>query len=184
MLRPSLRHRERGCLSILTIRGQQVAPLDLTPPVSLAMHAKLLPSLSLDRVAQTRTVSDGEPLRERARRLRAPVFAPGGALSAVSPEAHDALHDEAKRLAAVFQRSRANVAGRNGSVSLRTHQRRGRDLPRTRECCTAIHNLFLTRLDGTTAAERFFGHKPRSMFATIVTSVELPPAPLSPPRRA
>jgi len=30
----------------------------------------------------------------------------------------------------------------------------------------------------------FFGQKPRSMFATILESVELPPAPLSPPRRA
>ena len=45
-------------------------------------------------------------------------------------------------------------------------------------------NFFLTREDGTTAAERFFNQKPRSMFAAILASVELPPAPLSPPRRA
>src|SRR4029434_2171545 len=57
---------------------QQVARLDLTPPVSFAMHAKLIPSYYLDRVAQTRSVSDGEPLRELAERLRAPLFAPGG----------------------------------------------------------------------------------------------------------
>src|SRR5262245_22578841 len=37
---------------------------------------------------------------------------------------------------------------------------------------------------GTTAAERFFGQKPRSMFATILGSDDIPPAPLSPPRRA
>jgi hypothetical protein len=53
-----------------------------------------------------------------------------------------------------------------------------------RECFTAIHNFFLTRPDGTTAAERFFGQKPRSMFAAILESVELAPAPLSPPRKA
>ena len=164
--------------------GQQVEQLDLTPPVSFAMHARLIPSFYLDRVAQTRTVSDGEPLRELAERLRAPLVEPGGALSELSPEAQDELHDEAKRLAAVFQRSRANVEGRNGSLSLRNHQLRGLDLPRKRECFTAIHNFFLTRPDGTTAAERFFGQKPRSMFATILASVELPPAPLSPPRRA
>jgi Family of unknown function (DUF6399) len=52
------------------------------------------------------------------------------------------------------------------------------------QCFTAIHNFFLTRPDGTTAAERFFGQKPRSMFEAILESVELPPAPLSPPRRA
>jgi hypothetical protein len=61
---------------------QQVRQLDLTPDVSFAMHAKRIPSLSLDRVAQTRTVSDGEPLRELAERLRPPLFQAGGVCSA------------------------------------------------------------------------------------------------------
>src|SRR4051812_22330622 len=162
----------------------QVAQLDVTPPVSFAMHAKLIPSYYLDRVAQTRSVSDGEPLRELAEWLRAPLFDPGGVLCALSPETQGQLRDEAKRLATVFQRSSSNVEGRNGSLSLRSHQLRGLDLPRKRECFTAIHNFFLTRPDGTTAAERFFGHKPRSMFAAILDAVELAPAPLSPPRKA
>ena len=164
--------------------AQQVAQLDVTPPVSFAMHAKLIPSYYLDRVAQTRSVSGGEPLRELAERLRAPLIEPGGVLSALRPEAQDQLHVEAKRLAAVFQRSSSNVEGRNGYLSLRSHQLRGLHLPRKRRCFTAMHNFFLTRPDGTTAAERFFGQKPRSMFAAILDAVELPPAPLSPPRRA
>jgi hypothetical protein len=90
--------------------GQQVAQLDLTPPVSFVMHAKLIPSYYLDRVAQMRTISDGEPLRELATRLRTPLFAPGGVLSALSSGAQDRLHEEAKRLAAVFQRSSSNGA--------------------------------------------------------------------------
>jgi hypothetical protein len=163
---------------------QQVNQLDLAPPASFAMHAKLIPSYYLDRVAHTRTVGEGEPLRERAERLRAPLFEPDGVFSKLSPEAQDQLRDEAKRLAAVFQRSSSNVEGRNGYLSLRNHQLRGLDLPRKRECFTAIHNFFLTRPDGTTAAERFFGQKPRCMFTAILASVELPPAPLSPPRRA
>src|SRR5262249_30996546 len=112
------------------------------------------------------------------------LFAPGGVLREWSPEAQAQLQDEAKRLAAVFQRSSSNVEGRHGYLALRTHQLRGLDLPRKRECCTAIHTFFLTRPDGTTAAERFFGQKPRAMFETILASGELPPAPLSPPRRA
>ena len=164
--------------------GQQIHQLDLTQPASFAMHAKLIPSYYLDRVAQTRTVRDGTPLRELAARLRAPLFEPGGVLRELPPEAHDQLHDEAKRLAAVFQRSSSNVEGRNGYLSLRNHQLRGLDLPRKRECFTAMHNFFLTRPDGTTAAERFFGQKPRSMFAAILGAVNVPPAPLSPPRRA
>jgi len=162
----------------------QVAQLDVTPPVSFAMHAKLIPSYYLDRVAQTRNISDGAPLRALAERLRAPLFEAGGVLSALSPGARAHLRSEAKRLAAVFQRSSSNVEGRNGYLSLRSHQLRGLDLPRKRECFTAIHNFFLTRPDGTTAAERFFGQKPRSMFAAILESVELAPAPLSPPRKA
>jgi hypothetical protein len=164
--------------------GQQVDQLDLTPLVSFAMHAKLIPSFYLDRVAQTRTVSNGEPLRQLAERLRTPLFEPGGALGELSPEVQDQLQNEAKRLAAVFQRSSSNVEGRNGYLSLRSHQLRGLDLPRKRKCFTAIHNFFLTRPDGTTAAERFFGQRPRSMFAAILESVELAPAPLSPPRKA
>ena len=163
---------------------QQVAQLDLTPPVSFAMHAKLIPSYYLDRVAGTRPLSDGAPLRALAERLRASLVDPGGVLSELSPEAQHHLHDEAKRLAAVFQRSSSNVEGRNGYLSLRSHQLRGLDLPRKRACFTVIHNFFLTRPDGTTAAERFFGQKPRSMFMAILESVELAPAPLSPPRKA
>ena len=164
--------------------GQQVAQLDLEPPISFAIHAKLIPSYYLDRVAQTRSVEGGEALRELAEQLRASLVEPGGLLWELSPETHEQLHHEAKRLAVVFQRSSSNVEGRNGYLSLRSHQLRGLDLPRKRKCFTAIHNFFLTRPDGTTAAERFFGQKPRSMFAAILASVELAPAPLSPPRKA
>jgi hypothetical protein len=41
-----------------------------------------------------------------------------------------------------------------------------------------------TRPDGTTAAERFFGQKPRCMFTAILASVAIPPVPLSPPQHA
>ena len=77
----------------------------------------------------------------------------------------------------------SNVEGRNGYLSLRNHQLRGLELPRKRACLTTIHNFFLVRPDGTTAAERFFGQKPRSLFAAILDAVDLPPAPRSPQRR-
>jgi hypothetical protein len=164
--------------------GQQVAQLDLEPPISFAMHAKLIPSYYLDRVAQTRSLEGGAALRDLAEQLRAPLFEARGVLWELSPETQEQLRHEAKRLAAVFQRSSSNVEGRNGYLSLRSHQLRGLDLPRKRQCFTAIHNFFLTRSDGTTAAERFFGQKPRSMLAAILESVELAPAPLRPPRKA
>jgi len=163
---------------------QQVRQLDVAQPVSYALHAHLIPSFYLERVAQRRPVSAGEPLRELAERLRTPLFEPGGALAALSEVQQSQLTQQAKELAEVFQRSSSNVEGRNGYLSLRNHQLRGLDRPRKRACLTAIQNFFLTRSDGTTAAERFFAQKPRSMFAAILQSVDLPPAPLSPPRRA
>jgi hypothetical protein len=163
---------------------QQVSQLNLTPPVSYALHAHLIPSFYLERVAQTRTGHAGAPRRELAERLRTPLCEPGGALAELSEAEQNALQQQAKELAEVFQRSRSTVEGHNGDLSLRNHQLRGRDRPRKRACLTAVHNFCLTRADGTTAAERFFGQKPQSMFAAILASVALPPAPLSPPRRA
>jgi hypothetical protein len=58
---------------------QQVRQLDLAPSVSYAMHAHLIPSLYLDRVASTQTVTAGEPLRALAERLRTPLCEPDGA---------------------------------------------------------------------------------------------------------
>jgi len=142
------------------------------------MHAHLIPSYYLERVASTRTVTEGEPLRALAERLRTPMFEPDGALGVLSPVEQDELKAKAQTLAEVFQRSSSNVEGRNGYLSLRNHQLRGLDHPRKRACLTAVHNFLLTRPDGTTAAERFFGQKPRSMFAAILDAVEIPPAPL------
>ena len=162
---------------------QQVQQLELTSPQSFAMHARLIPSYYLERVAATRTVTQGQARRVLAERLRTSLFEPEGPLGALSVLQQNHLKAEAAKLAEVFQRSSSNVEGRNGYLSLRNHQLRGLDHPRKRECLTAMHNFFLTRADGTTAAERFFGQKPRSMFAVILASVEIPPAPLSPPRR-
>lgn len=57
---------------------KQVRQLDLTPPVSYALHAHLIPACYLDRVAQRRTVHAGEPLRELAERLADRFLRPAG----------------------------------------------------------------------------------------------------------
>jgi hypothetical protein len=163
---------------------QQVRQWDLAPPASYAMHAHLIPSCYLERVASTRTVTAGEPLRALAERLRTPLCAPGGALGAWSPMAQNQLKHKAKTLAEVFQRSRAN-GGRAQRLPLAEEPSTARTRPPQKAGMSdGDAQLFLTRTDGTTAAERFFGQQPRSMFAAIWASVALPPAPLSPPRRA
>lgn len=120
---------------------QQVDQLDLPQPASFVIHARLIPSSYLDRVAQTLTVRDGQPLRELAHHLRTSLFEPEGALSQLRPETQDALRHQAKALAEVFQRSSANVEGRNGYLSLRNHQLRGLNRPCKRMCLITIHNF-------------------------------------------
>src|SRR5262249_35295189 len=93
------------------------------------MHAHLIPSYYLERVASTRTVTAGEQLRELAERLRTPLFEPDGAFGALRPVGQHQLKAEATKLAEVFQRSSSNVEGRNGYLSLRNHQLRGLDHP-------------------------------------------------------
>lgn len=163
---------------------QQVNQLELTQPASYVMHAHLIPSYYLEREAATRTVGEVEPLRERAKRLRTPLFEPGRTLGELSAVEQNQLKAQAAKLAEVFQRSSSNAEGCNGYLSLRNHQLRGLDHPRKRAYLTAMHNFFLTCVDRTTAAERFFGPKSRSMFTAILASVAIPPAPLSPPRQA
>jgi hypothetical protein len=163
---------------------QQVQQLDWTPPQSYALHAPLMPSCDLERVASIRPVTEGEPLRALAERLRPPLVASGGALGELRPHAHNQRQHKAPTLAEVFQRSSATGEGCHGDLSLRHHQLRGLDHPRKRACLTAMHHFFLTRADGTTAAARCVGQKPRSMVATILEAVEVPPAPLSPLRPA
>jgi hypothetical protein len=163
---------------------RQVKQLELAPSQSFTMHTRLIPSYYLDRVASTRTVREGTSLRVLTERLRIPLFTSDGAFGALSPMEQDQLKAKAQTLAEVFQRSSSNVEGWNGYLALRNHQLRGLDHPRKRACLTAVHNFLLTRPDGTTAVERFFGQKPQSMFTAILESVEIPPAPLSPSRRA
>ena len=80
------------------------------------MHAHLIPSFYLDRVASTRAVTAGESLRALAERLRTPLFAPDGAFGALSPMEQDQLKDKAKALAEVFQRwGQAHPLGRIGT---------------------------------------------------------------------
>ncbi len=75
--------------------------------------------------------------------------------------------------AQIFQRSSSCVEGRNGQLSLKFHAFR-RLTAHTLTVLTVLHNFFIRRADGTTAAERFFEQKPRDLFTWLLDKVELP----------
>ncbi len=98
------------------------------------MHAHLIPSYYLARVAATTTIREGAPLWALADRIRSPLFDVGGALSALNPLEQGWLKQKVAKLAEVFRRSSSHVEGRNGYLSL--------DHPRKRQCLTAMHHFF------------------------------------------
>jgi hypothetical protein len=94
---------------------QQVRQLDLAPTAAYAMHAHLIPSYSLDRVTSTRTVTQGEPLRALAERLRTPLFEPGGALSTLSPMEQHRSNTRPKRWRRCFSAPAPMWKGETGT---------------------------------------------------------------------
>ncbi len=76
----------------------------------------------------------------------------------------------------LFQRSSSCVEGRNSQLALRHHSLHNlSDLKLA--ALTTVHNYFITRTDGSTAAERFFGIKPRDLFSTLLASLPMPGRP-------
>ena len=68
------------------------------------------------------------------------------------------------------------MEGRNGQLALRHHSLHR--LSNDKLCAlTVIHNYYLTRSDGTTAAERFFGAKPRDLFEWLLDRLDVPARP-------
>lgn len=84
-----------------------------------------------------------------------------------------AWKSKALECANVFQRSSSCVEGRNGQLSLKFHAFR-RVNEQTLRVLTVLHNFFIRRADGITAAERFFEQKPRDLFTWLLDKVELP----------
>jgi hypothetical protein len=78
--------------------------------------------------------------------------------------------------AQIFQRSSSNVEGRNGQLSLYHHIYKNMST-RKLSAATVIHNYFIRRQDGTTAAERFFGKAPESLFNHLLSVTDYPAAP-------
>lgn len=137
----------------------------------------LLPAVYLNKVAtQTSDIDQRQALQATVEHLLQPLRHPESPLQTLTAEARH--HLEALALACVqtFQRSSSCVEGRNGQLALRHHSFH-RLSPRKLQALTTIHNFFLTRPDGSTAAERFFAHPPNSLFDSLLQALPLPPRP-------
>ena len=161
---------------------RQVNKLGLTASQAFVFHSKLIPASYLKRIANRKPRKDRAPQHSKASELMVQAFALKGNTPEIPPSEQEQLKADADRLAGIFQRSSSCVEGRNGVLSFRHHGLRGIS-DRKRKCLTALHNYFIKRPDGKTAAERFFEHKPADLFHAILDRVGLPPRPKSPVRR-
>lgn len=154
----------------------QIAALGLTPEQARVVEQRLVPAAYLARAANKASPADTRPpIRDLAERLRAdaqPILAP------LAPDRRAAIERVAQDCADLFQRSSSCVEGRNGQLALRHHSLH-HITPTRLEALTAVHNYFIRRRDGTTAAERFFGVKPADLFDWLLDHLDLPARPAS-----
>lgn len=158
---------------ILTLKAK-VEALSLTPEVEEAIYNNLIPAHYIRLVSyKANSAEQRDKLRQKSEELLNPLLKRDGPFSSLASEERLLIERVAQECAQLFQRSSSCVEGRNGQLSLRHHSLH-RISDRKLAALTAIHNYAVKRHDRTTAAERFFGAKPRDIFEWILERVELP----------
>ena len=163
----------------------RVEALALPAEAEQAVYAQLLPGLYWQQAAaRGRDADQKRQWRELSERLREEAWLAGGALARLGAEEQALVRRAAQEAADLFRRSSSCVEGRNGHLSLH-HHGQGPLSPGRLKALTVVHNYLQRRADGTTAAERFFGAKPRDLFGWLLERLpELPrPAAKRPARR-
>jgi hypothetical protein len=155
--------------------AQRVTNLGLTMAMGQLVTDFLVPAAYLERAANRARADDREDLRTTAHARRAAGLAALTALG-ISDQDRRVLEGEAGACADLFQRASSCVEGRNGQLSLRHHHLHSIS-PQRLEALTVIHNYFVRRPDGTTAAERFFEAKPDDLFDHLLMRIPPPPRP-------
>lgn len=171
----------------LIVRAK-VEALSLTPAVEQAVYDHLIPAIYLSLVSEkTRDPEQRYTLLIESEELLAPLLSRDGPLGNLETTEKVVIETVARECAQLFQRSSSCVEGRNGQLALRHHSLH-RISDRKLAALTTVHNYFINRKDGTTAAERFFGSKPRDLFEWLLDQVNLPGRPArkrsQPQRRA
>lgn len=151
--------------------------LALAPAVLDAVRSELLPGLYLARAAAcARTAVERAAIATVSQALLAQVRSPASPFMHLEEAARRRVEQMANSQVALFVRSSACVEGRNGHLDRYHHGLHRLSKPRLK-ALTTIHNFYARRLDGTTAAERFFGQPPNNLFEWLLAHLDLPVQP-------
>jgi len=141
------------------------------------IHNYLIPGHYLKLAAsKERDVDRKADILQKAQKLLSIVDSFDGPGGVCSDCKIGELEKAAIECAQLFQRSSSCVEGRNAQLALR-HQGIHRLSNRQINAYTVIHNYYIKRRDGTTAAERFFNAKPNDLFEYLLNHVDYPVRP-------
>ena len=141
------------------------------------MNSYLIPGHYLKIAAKKeRDVDRKADILQKAHKLLSIVENPGGLRNENSDCKIEELEKTARDCAHLFQRSSSCVEGRNAQLALR-HQGIHRLGDRHLKALTVVHNYYIKRRDGTTAAERFFEAKPNDLFNFLLNHMDYPVRP-------
>jgi hypothetical protein len=149
----------------------------LSPPLAKLMREILIPVCYLRLAAgKASTADERKRLHELAESVEARARSPDCVWNSLNASDQEQLRERAVLCATLFQRSSSCVEGRNGHLALKhhaLHRLSGRKL----SVLTVLHNYFVRRADGSTAAERFYGQPPRDLFAWLLNHISFPVRP-------
>jgi len=156
---------------------QQVEALGLSAEQEQVVYECLLAGQYWEGAAhRARDPEERQRLKALAERLQQEAWRAGGALAMLAEPARQEVARVARQCAGLFSRSSSCVEGRNGRLSLH-HHGQGRLSTAKLKALTVVHNYVVKRADGTTAAERFFGVKPREAFGWLLERMPDLPRP-------
>jgi Family of unknown function (DUF6399) len=132
----------------------------------LFKHKVLAWQYWLKASARGRDAEHKQSLREVAKRCQEAVEA-DPLWARMAEEQKQEMLALAQECAGRWVRSSSCVEGRNGYLSLRHHGRRGLSA-KGLAALTVLHNYWIRRPDGTTAAQRFFAQEPDDLFEWLL----------------
>lgn len=141
------------------------------------MHNYLIPGYYLKQAAgKEREVDRRDDILQKAQKLLTIVDSLDDPYDEYSDCKMEKLKKAARDCAHLFQRSSSCVEGRNAQLALR-HQGIHRLSDQQLKALTVVHNYYIKRRDGTTAAERLFEAKPNDLFEFLLNNVDYPVRP-------
>lgn len=141
------------------------------------IYKQLIPGFYLELVAaKAKSAEQRKIILTNAQSLISAATTPDSIFNRLEKDQQQQIKNLAKDCAQLFQRSSSCVEGRNGQLSLRHHSLH-RLSNRKLNALTTVHNYFLKRSDGSTAAQRFFGQQSQNLFDYLLATLPLPARP-------